>query len=244
MSDMNPSICGQNSVFVPTADPCTNCEHLEEELRKAIKDMQDEIEAFEEEVRGLLDNLGNDLSDVQQTADDAYELADDAYGLAQSAYALAQNAIEVIEAYPLSGETELSASWLSETSGGSPLTPQTGKIYVLLSNSTNYSKNTLFRWNGSAYEELSESQGGGGTTYTTATATLTTGGWVSDNQTVTVQGVTASNVVIVSPNSSRTDANAYARYGIMCTAQGANSLTFSASSTPQEAIAVNVLIIE
>ena len=72
MSDMNPSICGQNSIFVPTADPCTNCEHLEEELRKAIKDMQDEIEAFEEEVRGLLYNLGNDLSDVQQTADDAY----------------------------------------------------------------------------------------------------------------------------------------------------------------------------
>lgn len=237
MSDMNPSICGQNSIFVPTTDPCTNCEHLEEELRKAIKDMQDEIEAFEEEVRGLLDNLGNDLSDVQQTADDAYELA-------ESAYELAQNAIEVIEVYPISGATELSSSWLSETSGGSPLTPQTGKIYVLLSNSTNYSKNTLFRWNGSAYEELSESQGGGGTTYTTATATLTTGGWVSDNQTVTVQGVTASNVVIVSPNSSRTDANAYARYGIMCTAQGANTLTFSATTTPQEAIAVNVLIIE
>lgn len=237
MSDMNPSICGQNSVFVPTADPCTNCEHLEEELRKAIKDMQDEIEAFEEEVRGLLDNLGNDLSDVQQTADDAYELA-------ESAYELAQNAIEVIEVYPISGATELSSSWLSETSGGSPLTPQTGKIYVLLSNSTNYSKNTLFRWNGSAYEELSESQGGGGTTYTTATATLTTGGWTSNNQTKTVQGVTASNVVIVSPTASRASAEAYANYGILCVSQASNSLTFNAKTTPQEAITVNVLIIE
>lgn len=242
--NMNPSMCGQNPVFIPTADPCTNCEYLEKELRQAIKDMQDEIDEFEEEVRGLLENIGTDLGSVQQTADNAYERADNAYELAQNAYELAQNAIEIIEVYPLSGSTELSSSWLSETSGGSPITPQSGKIYILLANSTNYSKDTLFRWNGSAYEELSASQGGGGSTYTTATVNLTTGGWVSDNQTVTVQGVTASNVVIVSPNSSRTDANAYARYGIMCTAQGANSLTFSASSTPQEAIAVNVLIIE
>ena len=61
---------------------------------------------------------------------------------------------DVIEAYPRSGQTELSAGWLSKTSGGSALTPETGKIYVLLAASTSYDANTQFRWSGSTYVEL------------------------------------------------------------------------------------------
>lgn len=53
---------------------------------------------------------------------------------------------DVIEAYPRSGQTELSSGWLSLTSGGSALTPETGKIYVLMADSTSYATNTQFRW--------------------------------------------------------------------------------------------------
>lgn len=63
---------------------------------------------------------------------------------------------DIIEAYPISGATELSSGWLSLTSGGSPLTPETGKIYIILSASTSYAVNTQFRWSGSTYVELSD----------------------------------------------------------------------------------------
>lgn len=64
---------------------------------------------------------------------------------------------DVVEAYPRSGQTELSQNWLSTTSGGSALTPETGKIYVLLAASTNYAVNTEFRWGGSTYVQLNDS---------------------------------------------------------------------------------------
>ena len=63
---------------------------------------------------------------------------------------------DVIEAYPISGATELSAGWLSLTSGGTALTPETGKIYIILAASTSYAVNTQFRWSGSTYVELSD----------------------------------------------------------------------------------------
>lgn len=63
---------------------------------------------------------------------------------------------DVIEAYPLSGATELSSSWLSTSSGGSALTPETGKIYVLMADSTSYVANTQFRWSGTTYVKLSD----------------------------------------------------------------------------------------
>lgn len=221
--NMNPSMCGQNSVFVPTADPCTNCEHLEEELRQAIKDMQDEVDA------------------MQQSIDDAVRTAQDASQDAQDASQAAEDAYEVIEAYPLVGATELSGTWLSLTNGGSPLTPEDGKIYVLLADSTNYIENTLFRWDGSNYVELSENQGGGGS-YTSITVTLPVGSWVSNTQTVTATGVTASNIVVVSPTpSSMTE---YSLAGIICTTQGADALTFTCDTVPSSAVDVNVLIMD
>ena len=65
---------------------------------------------------------------------------------------------DVIEAYEVSGSTELSAGWLSATSGGSALTPETGKIYVLMADSasTTYAANSQFRWSGSAYVKLAD----------------------------------------------------------------------------------------
>lgn len=75
---------------------------------------------------------------------------------------------------------------------------------------------------------------------TPKTKTLTTAGWSNGTQTVTVSGVTASNTVIVSPAPASADV--YAAAGVRCTAQAANSLTFSCASTPTEALTVNVMI--
>lgn len=72
------------------------------------------------------------------------------------------------------------------------------------------------------------------------TVTLTANGWTSNSQTVTVTGVTTTNNVIVSPDPS--DMDDYSAAGIKCTAQAANSLTFTCETAPEAAIDVNVLI--
>lgn len=53
---------------------------------------------------------------------------------------------DVIEAWPRSGQTALSSTWLSASSGGAALTPEAGKIYVLMADSGDYTKNMQFRW--------------------------------------------------------------------------------------------------
>lgn len=83
-----------------------------------------------------------------------------------------------------------------------------------------------------------EIAGGGGTI--SATATLTVVNWSNDTQTVTVTGVTSSNDVMVSPAPASTDD--YVSAGIICTAQGTNSLTFTCVTVPTNAITINVLI--
>ena len=75
----------------------------------------------------------------------------------------------------------------------------------------------------------------------TITVTLTVEGWSNNAQTVTATGVTASNTVIVSPVPSAM--SNYVGGGIVCTAQGANTLTFECDTTPTSAINVNVVII-
>lgn len=72
---------------------------------------------------------------------------------------------DVVEAYARTGQTALSSTWLSDTSGGSALTPETGKIYVLMADSGDYAANTQFRWGGSAYVKLND---GGITSITNA----------------------------------------------------------------------------
>ena len=64
---------------------------------------------------------------------------------------------DVIEAYPRDGQTELSTTWLSVDSGGtSIITPETGKIYVLMAASTNYNIYSQFRYSGTAYVKLND----------------------------------------------------------------------------------------
>ena len=64
---------------------------------------------------------------------------------------------DVVEAYIVSGSTALSAGWLSKTSGGSALTPETGVIYVVMT-SGEY-QNKTFRWGGTTYVEISSAPG-------------------------------------------------------------------------------------
>lgn len=74
-----------------------------------------------------------------------------------------------------------------------------------------------------------------------STITLATADWSGGSQTVTVNGVTATGVVLVSPDP--TDQAAYTSAGIICTAQAADSLTFTATTTPSADIDVNVVML-
>lgn len=77
----------------------------------------------------------------------------------------------VVDAYPRSGATPLSANWLSETSGGSALTPEANQIYILMADSGDYTANAMFRWNGTAYVPLTS---GGGSVESSSVPTADT----------------------------------------------------------------------
>lgn len=70
--------------------------------------------------------------------------------------------------------------------------------------------------------------------------TLAVADWSSNTQTITVSGVTSSNVVLVGPAPS--SAQDYADAGIICTAQGTDSLTFTCTTVPSNAITLSVVI--
>lgn len=74
-----------------------------------------------------------------------------------------------------------------------------------------------------------------------STITLTAAGWSSNTQTVNVTGMTATGVVMVSPDP--TDQSAYTSAGIICTAQAAGTLTFTCTSVPSADIDVNVVML-
>ncbi len=69
---------------------------------------------------------------------------------------------DVVEAYARPGQTLLSSTWLATTSArGAVITPEAGKIYVLMEDVTEdeevvYTANTQFRWGGSAYTKLND----------------------------------------------------------------------------------------
>lgn len=73
-----------------------------------------------------------------------------------------------------------------------------------------------------------------------ATLTLTVAGWTNKVQTVTVQGLTASDIVFVSPGPST--ASEYASKGIIAVSQAVNSLSFTCEEVPSVPVYVNVVI--
>ena len=77
--------------------------------------------------------------------------------------------------------------------------------------------------------------------HTTKTATLTAAGWSDKSQTVSVEGVTASNTILVAPDSASQEV--WGKAGIVCTAQSAGSLTFKCKSVPTAAVTANIVIL-
>ena len=73
------------------------------------------------------------------------------------------------------------------------------------------------------------------------TITLAAADWSSNSQTVSVTGMTATGVVMVSPDPA--DQADYTAAGIICSAQAAGILTFTCDSTPANDIDVVVVML-
>lgn len=75
------------------------------------------------------------------------------------------------------------------------------------------------------------------------TITLTTSGWSSNTQTVTVSGVSATETAqLITPTPSIASQSAYYEARIMCTKQAANSLTFTCQTVPTSNLTVYIVI--
>lgn len=77
------------------------------------------------------------------------------------------------------------------------------------------------------------------------TVTLTAAGWSNNQQTVTVNGVSATEIAqLIQPMPAVASQQAYMAAGIYCSGQAANSLTFTCSTVPTQDITVYVTIQE
>lgn len=73
----------------------------------------------------------------------------------------------------------------------------------------------------------------------TTSVSLVVANWSNNTQTVTVNGITSNSLVWVSPaNSSLAE---YSDCKVYCSQQGTNSLTFTCSTTPSNALTVEVI---
>ena len=72
---------------------------------------------------------------------------------------------------------------------------------------------------------------------------LTAAGWNANTltQTVTVTGVTATNVKIVAPNEANVDE--YAACGVKATGEGQGTVTFTCTTIPEVDLLVNIAIL-
>lgn len=73
------------------------------------------------------------------------------------------------------------------------------------------------------------------------TITIATSDWSSLSCTKSVTGMTASKIVLVSPDPS--SFTAYTDAGVRCSAQGNGTLSFACDSVPSSSVTVNVLIL-
>lgn len=80
---------------------------------------------------------------------------------------------------------------------------------------------------------------------TSTTVTLTTSGWSSNTQTITVSGVSADeSAQLIMPVPALASQTAYYEAGILVTGQAANSLTFTCQNVPTEDLTVYVVMQE
>ena len=74
----------------------------------------------------------------------------------------------------------------------------------------------------------------------TITVSLPKSGWSNKKQTVTANGVTSTNTIIVGANPSCQ--KTYSESGVFCSAQQSNELTFSCELVPSSDIQANIII--
>ena len=162
----------------------------------------------------------------------------------------ATNAVSVGKQANTSGGSSIAIGYASGNSGGANSAIAIGYMARCEANraiqlgrgATNSDANTFKVANENGNFEIMSADGTVPTarlTKVNTTATLAVADWSSSTQTVTVSGVTATSVVFVSPAPA--SASDYASAGILCTAQAANSLTFTCTTTPTNAITVNVV---
>ena len=75
---------------------------------------------------------------------------------------------------------------------------------------------------------------------TAFSVTLAVADWVNDEQTVSAVGVDSNSVVFI--GAAPTSVTEYNTCGVVCSAQGTDSLTFACTTTPSNDLTVNVLI--
>lgn len=80
--------------------------------------------------------------------------------------------------------------------------------------------------------------------FTQTSVTLLSNGWSSNEQTVTVAGVTATNAVLATGGEDDTSHKAWSNNDIWCVSQSADSLTFACSTVPTSDVTVNILILD
>lgn len=129
---------------------------------------------------------------------------------------------DVVEAY-IVGETPLASDWLSTTAGGTALTPETGKIYVIMTEGAY--QNKQYRWGGTTYVlcnpsdvnsvngktgvvVLTQDDIGAGTTYTQFSKTdkskLDDVAEGATNNTITLNGTKTENPSFFAPTDAGT----------------------------------------
>lgn len=80
------------------------------------------------------------------------------------------------------------------------------------------------------------------TKHRAAVVTLTTGGWANNAQSVSCEGITAGNALIVASDPENYES--YAKAGVYCAAQAAGSLTFRCKSVPAANLTANIMILD
>jgi len=137
------------------------------------------------------------------------------------------------------------------TSGGSGSGSSGGAANRSNAHTLDWSGNAWFSGNVFVGSNSGANRDGGskrlGTVPSCVRVTLAADAWDAStkNQTVGVAGVSAIETAqLIQPMPAMASMAAYNKAGIMCTAQGANSLTFTAASVPAESISVYVVITE
>lgn len=149
--------------------------------------------------------------------------------------------------YIKAGASEITASDITDTRGNSELCGWVTGLIEQLSTTTLFTQwEDLFtRWFNNLQDLINENTETMlvGALPTSVTVTLTAEDWVADGdiykQSVAVSGMNDTKSVIVNP--SEVSAGAYSSAGIKCSGQSANTLEFTATSQPTEAISVDVL---